>query len=360
MKKITTYLLFLLSIILLVNCSSDSEENAEQILGTISTDDIINITTSSATFGGNLTSSGSSDVTAKGVVFGTNLNPTIDDNVELSNDNNLGSFTITKTGLTPNTTYYVRAFATNSIGTSYGEEKTFTTSPLFQATCLPTNLQNGVIAFYPFSSGSLNDYSGYNRHLTNPTTASSTTDRSGNSNCAYNFVISNNDYLTFINPTFINDFNSNPFSISIWIKTSGSRDAGDYESIISRGSGLQNCVYGQWSLGLHDLRQPTFNINQKQIWYSQQLGEVDFLGGQNSWHHLVISFDGDDSRKIYVDGQLTTDTQSSGLCGIIASNVGDLFIGKEFNGLIDDVIIYNKVLNNSEVTQLYNLSGCCN
>ncbi len=53
--------------------------------------------------------------------------------------------------------------------------------------CLPSNLQNGVIAFYPFNGGSLLDESAASNDLTNPTSAVSTTDRNNNSDCAYLF-----------------------------------------------------------------------------------------------------------------------------------------------------------------------------
>ena len=53
--------------------------------------------------------------------------------------------------------------------------------------CIPGGLSNNVIAFYPFSNGSLNDMSGNQHHLTNPTSATSSSDRNGNTNCAYEF-----------------------------------------------------------------------------------------------------------------------------------------------------------------------------
>ena len=54
-----------------------------------------------------------------------------------------------------------------------------------RSSCLPSNLQNGLIAFYPFSNGSLEDKSAYSNNVTNPTTAIPTNDRNGNLNCGY-------------------------------------------------------------------------------------------------------------------------------------------------------------------------------
>ncbi len=90
------------------------------------TNDVSDIQATSAIGGGNVTSDGGATVTARGVCWSTNQNPTIS-NSKTVDGAGTGSFTSTMTGLTKNTTYYVRAYATNSIGTSYGEQKTFTT-----------------------------------------------------------------------------------------------------------------------------------------------------------------------------------------------------------------------------------------
>ncbi len=98
-------------------------------LPTITTVSMSNISASGVTTGGILVSDGGSFVIEKGVVFGTAPNPTISHNL-LTNGSGLGSFTSTLTGLTTQTTYYVRAYATNIFGTSYGNEFSFTTSSL--------------------------------------------------------------------------------------------------------------------------------------------------------------------------------------------------------------------------------------
>ncbi len=92
----------------------------------VTTNEVTNITQTTATCGGNVTSDGNAEVTARGVCWSTSQNPTINDN-KTSDGNGTGSFTSNITGLTANTTYYVRAYATNEKGTSYGEVKSFTT-----------------------------------------------------------------------------------------------------------------------------------------------------------------------------------------------------------------------------------------
>ena len=93
---------------------------------TITTNTITNITTTSATCGGNITNNGGLSITARGVCWSTTQNPTIYNN-KTNNGNGNGSFTSSITGLTPNRTYYVRAYATNSNGTSYGTQRSFNT-----------------------------------------------------------------------------------------------------------------------------------------------------------------------------------------------------------------------------------------
>ncbi len=94
---------------------------------TVTTNAVSSITSNSAVCGGNVTSDGGAAVTARGVCWSTSTNPTTA-NSSASGGNGTGSFTANISGLDNNTTYYVRAFATNSIGTSYGTQRSFTTA----------------------------------------------------------------------------------------------------------------------------------------------------------------------------------------------------------------------------------------
>ncbi len=94
-------------------------------LASITTAEVTSITENTAVCGGNVTADGNLDVTARGVCWSTSPNPTIS-NSKTTNGTGTGSFTSNVTGLAKGTTYYVRAYATNSKGTAYGEEKSFT------------------------------------------------------------------------------------------------------------------------------------------------------------------------------------------------------------------------------------------
>lgn len=108
-----------------VRCLKD-DSSAPTSLPSLTTNDVISITQTSAQCGGNISSDGGSAVMERGVCWSTYSNPTMADN-KTSNGSGTGAFTANLTGLTSNTTYYVRAYATNSIGTQYGNQLSFTT-----------------------------------------------------------------------------------------------------------------------------------------------------------------------------------------------------------------------------------------
>ncbi|HQV61152.1 MAG TPA: hypothetical protein PLG08_10270 [Chitinophagaceae bacterium] len=94
---------------------------------TMTTSGISSITNSSATSGGNITNSGGSNITARGVCWSTTPGPTISLSTKTVNGTGNGSYTSLLSGLAPGTMYFVRAYATNIVGTSYGGELSFTT-----------------------------------------------------------------------------------------------------------------------------------------------------------------------------------------------------------------------------------------
>ena len=91
---------------------------------TVQTNNASSITSSGATLNGNVTADGGATVTVRGFVYGTSAS---DLSQNLQSGSGTGSFTKALTGLTRSTTYYYKAYATNSAGTAYGEVKQFTT-----------------------------------------------------------------------------------------------------------------------------------------------------------------------------------------------------------------------------------------
>jgi hypothetical protein len=96
---------------------------------TVATNTVTNITASGATVSGNVTSDGGAAVTERGFVYGTSVNPAIGGAgvTQAASGDGTGTFTANISGLTASTTYHLRAYATNSEGTSYGSDVPFTT-----------------------------------------------------------------------------------------------------------------------------------------------------------------------------------------------------------------------------------------
>ncbi len=120
----------------------------------VSTTSATIITSSAALSGGNVSSDGGSPLTDRGVVWNTASSPTIALSTKTSNGTSTGTFSSTLTLLTANTKYFYRAFATNIIGTAYGNESNFTTlpnPPLMGAGSNPS--QNGFTANWLAAAG---------------------------------------------------------------------------------------------------------------------------------------------------------------------------------------------------------------
>lgn len=94
---------------------------------TVTTNEVTNITAISATCGGNVTDDGGLTVTARGVCWSTSPNPTINDS-HTTDGAGIGAFTSSLSNLSDYATYYVRAYATNSKGTRYGNQVMFMTA----------------------------------------------------------------------------------------------------------------------------------------------------------------------------------------------------------------------------------------
>jgi uncharacterized protein (TIGR02145 family) len=98
------------------------------VLPTLTTTTVSSIATGTAVSGGTILSDGRAAITTKGVCWSTGANPTIALSAETNNGFGTAAFVSNISGLASNTTYYVRAYATNSVGTGYGNEVSFKTA----------------------------------------------------------------------------------------------------------------------------------------------------------------------------------------------------------------------------------------
>ena len=117
-----------------VRCIRDGEIQVVQ--ATVITTEVNEITLNTAESGGYITDHGGAPVINRGVVWSKFQNPTIDNNEGISSDGTgIGRYYSSLSGLTVETPYFVRAYATNSAGTAYGTEVSFLTSPGIIFTC---------------------------------------------------------------------------------------------------------------------------------------------------------------------------------------------------------------------------------
>jgi len=111
----TTFVILGLLVFVLFNCKKDSPNE----LPTLTASVVSAITVNSATAGGEVTADGGDLVTARGVCWSpTNTTPTLADSKTVDGSG-LGVFSSQITGLESNTSYYIRAYATNTVGTAY-------------------------------------------------------------------------------------------------------------------------------------------------------------------------------------------------------------------------------------------------
>jgi pectin methylesterase-like acyl-CoA thioesterase len=152
-------------------------------LATLTTNALTNISTTFATSGGVITNDGNAAITAKGVCWSTSSGPTTSNS--FTNDGTTSSaFSSSITGLTAGLTYYVRAYATNSAGTAYGNEVSFTTLTSLSVPTLTTTAVSNIVNTTASSGGNISAWGG-----------SAITDRGI---C----------WSTSHNPTIANDYNS--------------------------------------------------------------------------------------------------------------------------------------------------------
>lgn len=222
-----------------------------------------------------------------------------------------------------------------------------------QTQYLSSNLHNGLIAFYPFYNSSINDFSGNSYNLINNNSATPSNDRFGNINNSYAFNKTNNNLLKFINATFLNNFNSENFTISLWFKRTDVTTNSSIETLIKReGDNPDSCLnyIGEWYIGIHSGR-PTFGMNNN-------FRQSDNFQN-NVWYHLVATKGSSGYLDVYLNGQLSIINLGAS-CQTKSNNSSNLIIGEGFTGNIDDILIYNRLLTQSEILELKNLPAYTN
>ncbi|MBU3680375.1 MAG: T9SS type A sorting domain-containing protein [Flavobacterium sp.] len=221
---------------------------------------------------------------------------------------------------------------------------------------------NGLVAYWPFN-GNANDESGNGNNGT-VNGATLTTDRFGNSNNAYSFD-GINDYIA---TNFVPNNSNQSRTISVWFNENGLTLPNDGYSIVSYGASSDNCSQagGRFELGMYF--NP--NINAKSIKVDGVCTAISASTTySNGWHHFIVTYDNSFGNlfrfiKLYIDGILITGINYNPNTIINTLNLSNFTIGKSpssssttqrsYNGLLDDIGIWNRALTPEEITNLYN------
>lgn len=211
---------------------------------------------------------------------------------------------------------------------------------------------NGLILYYPFTAGSINDQSssGLNGILSGSVTP--TTDRFGVANNAYSFI---NGYIDPSPSTSVILQPSQSVSVSVWFYTTASTTGGTY--IINEG------IDNTDSWGYHLLMADNHSL---QAWISAYPASGVYLIytniQQNTWYHAVMIYQTGVGLSLYINDTLVAAAADySGPLVYYTSygfNVGILAdTWYPFNGYIDDIRVYNRAISSQEVDMLYHEGG---
>jgi hypothetical protein len=223
---------------------------------------------------------------------------------------------------------------------------------------MPANLQQGLVAWYPFCGNaedeSPNDYNGTVRN------AVLTSDRFGNANQAFSFTTGQD---IIVNGT--QSLNLYPMSISLWYNVDTIVSIYDEANIFSKYS---PAAWNGYAIITSNMAPEEGNVYYPTVkpWYTRSInnriigryGSAPFEHENidlDAWHHMVFTV-APDGGKCYVNGQLIATDTWDGTAGPSSSSfiwkIGGLY-DYWYNGKIDDIAVYNRVLTAAEATQLY-------
>ncbi len=302
----------------------------------------------------NVSDDGGSSIVSKGVCWDTSPNPTISGSKVLDASSS-GIFNSNLTNLKPNTKYYLRTFATNSVGTSYGVELNF----------ILTYKIPGLQLFYPFN-GNADDESG-NKFNGTVIGVFPTLDRFGAANSAMNFSGQNGKKIL---SSYKGIAGSNSRTIAFWAKQSTKFI--NHTSILSYG-GDPNKSQADFGIFISNLGNTNPYIGAMT---HNQLG-AGYIGNafskifDNNWHHYAFVYESNlgtsfNIIRIYIDGINVAINVKYGTPVMNTLNNLPLVIGqftsydglnsgdyRSYQGSLDDIAIWNRALSNTEVQSVF-------
>jgi hypothetical protein len=367
MKNIVFALTIFSAVILMNSCKKTDSGTGIPVNATapkVTTTDTSNTAGSNVNVGGNITSDGGSIVTEAGIVYGKS--PGVD-----TSKNKIavypisGPYSITLKGLQLLTPYYYKAYAINSKGITYGDEKSFK-MPVMGYTSSSQVAASSLKAYWAFDGGYVDSVSGTAGTAVHPSAISFVDGRKGKA-------------VEVVSPGYINSNIGNTIASMqtltcvMWMKHPATIDPTGAKftyfpfSLNAEGYSWENTKFfalinnadkGSNSYGKVGLNDQWFDIGQK--WPAMLDG---------NWHQLAVSFNGTNgSLKVYVDGVLigspTFKTQTNfGTVNSFTLGGPDDFANaangwmNSLNGDLDEFRIFNKELSQDDITALYTLQS---
>ncbi|WP_373492748.1 LamG domain-containing protein [Aquiflexum sp.] len=358
MKKHRFYFILkpLISLLLLpifLSCKKDDPTPAPQIpvLATLA---VGNISTNTASSGGNITSDGGSAITARGVCWSTTQSPTIADN-KTADGTGTGNFTSDIIGLSSGTQYYVRAYATNSLGTAYGQDLIFTT--------ISSTMLDGLLSYWKLdeTTGTIADDAAGTWDLSFQANPVWTT--SGKIKNAIDF---GNTSIKYLEKSGIRSGNKNTYSLSAWIYLQNDLPSPKYIM------GINSGVYAS-SAGASEVKLMITPDNKFEAMYYTVDGATSVMNrvsgtviALNTWYH-VVGVINNGNIELYINGVAdNTNTVSNPVNSILSFTDGRATVGharfwegaynsgRWFRGKIDEAAIWDRALTSDEISALYN------
>lgn len=280
---------------------------------------------------GEITDLGDGFVTAHGFVYSkVNNEPTISDaQLDLGSSTQVGRFEGSISGLSEETTYYVRAYARNGVGISYGGTLKITTKTA------PPAVLDGLLAYYTFDQQNCDDELGEidfdGVEQGSGTEMSYIKDTPSGKSYALKGSINGKWYKILRAP----ENGQSVVTYSAWVKTKATNSI-FYSS--SRG-------YDRWEFGVHEGLVTVYRYYAgSRIRFSLQVNNILCNG---SWHHLVVVRKSGQN-KLYIDGR----HYETGNATWGANDASYGIIGN-FDGTMDNLRIYNRELTAEEIKELY-------
>lgn len=338
MKTIILKTCILISTILITSCSSTDEAQIPATLPNITTNIISNLSENSANSGGIIVSDGGSNIIAKGIVWNTQPNPTINLNTKTIDGSGNSTFTGTLINLIKGTTYYVRSYATNSLGTVYGNEIIF----------LTPDISSNAVYIHKFDNSG-QDLSGNNFNATINAPVSYTSNRNNNPLKSLNFSSANNVRVSFPNSigAFEQQMTNNSFTFCFWLNHSYDNVPSNNNIFFKGGSWAEGGIKlnSNKNIIIHQINKPTITTNT--------------VFNKDQWYFVSIVYDGgSDTLKIFINGQQDISQTYVGfnfstVINTPAAGTG-VFLGGNFYGKIDNFMLFARALSSYDLDYIKN------